>query len=81
MSAGREPIVDGSVSNGYERVRDAFVENFTHRESWGARVASTRTGRRSSISGVAYATGQLVSRGWRTRWSSFTLRRRGWLRW
>lgn len=35
MSAGREPIVDGSVSNGYERVRDAFVENFTHRGELG----------------------------------------------
>jgi CubicO group peptidase (beta-lactamase class C family) len=31
-----QPVIDGSVSAGFERVRDAFVENFTHRGEVGA---------------------------------------------
>lgn len=34
-AAGSELVVDGSVSNGFEPVRDAFVENFTHRGELG----------------------------------------------
>jgi len=36
MTAREQPMIAGSVSSGFEPVREAFVENFTHRGEFGA---------------------------------------------
>jgi CubicO group peptidase (beta-lactamase class C family) len=36
MTASKDPSIEGSVSSGFEPVREAFVENFTHRGELGA---------------------------------------------
>src|SRR5687768_12563409 len=35
MAATKKPLVNGSVSKGFEPVREAFIENFTHRNELG----------------------------------------------
>lgn len=35
MEARKEPQIHGSVSTGFEPVREAFIENFTHRGELG----------------------------------------------
>jgi CubicO group peptidase (beta-lactamase class C family) len=36
MTVTKQPLIDGSVSSGFETVRDAFVENFARRGEFGA---------------------------------------------
>src|SRR5512132_3126963 len=36
MTAAKQPLIEGSVQNGFEPVREAFVENFTRRGELGA---------------------------------------------
>lgn len=44
MTASSEPRIEGSVSSGFEAVREAFVENFTQRGELGAACCIYRDG-------------------------------------
>ncbi|MFA5883089.1 MAG: serine hydrolase domain-containing protein [Acidimicrobiia bacterium] len=44
MAAANQPLIDGSVSAGFEPVREAFVENFMHRGELGAACCIYRDG-------------------------------------
>jgi len=35
MVAAASPVIEGHVSRGFERVRDAFEDNFAHRHELG----------------------------------------------
>lgn len=44
MAAARQLLIEGSVDRGFERVRDAFIENFTRRRELGAACCIHRDG-------------------------------------
>lgn len=44
MAAPNQPLIDGSVSRGFEPVREAFIENFTRRDELGGACCIYRDG-------------------------------------
>ena len=44
MTAAKRLLIEGSVNSGFESVREAFIENFTHRGELGAACCVYRDG-------------------------------------
>ena len=80
-AAQKTLLIDGSVSSGFEPVREAFVENFTRRGELGAACCIYEDGEKVVDLWGGVRDGSAVSRGVRTRWSSCTRRQRASRRW